>query len=86
MNKILIILKELFSYILNVIVFLVIGFGLIILTEGLVLRYGEINLFLSICWIVGCLLILTNTLRINWVSWIFSNFLVHEHDSWGGSK
>ncbi len=59
---------EKISVLVNIIVFGVTGWILVLITEGLMVMYPNLNPFFKICWIIGIGLIWTNSWRVNWVA------------------
>lgn len=57
--------------IINLIVFLNIAFILIFLTEFFVVSKYNINIFFSVSWIMTTCLLLINSLKVDWIGWMF---------------
>ncbi len=57
----------------NLIVFGVGGWIAVLLTNDLVTTYPDLNNVLKVFWVIGIITLWMNTLRINWIGWLFKN-------------
>lgn len=78
MKKILIFIKELAKVLINLSVFATVGYAAILLTNLLMAQYPDLNIWFRLGWFIGIVLLWINTLRVDWVSWIFKDVVFQD--------
>lgn len=65
------ILRDLSVVFINLLVFAVAGSITVLLTKLMVSTYPDVKTIYLFLWVTGIIVMWVNTLRINWVSWLF---------------